>query len=184
VTGPGSVQGPQREVTKPDGSRDVSTTTYHFTTNNNTVTNTHITNITNHYNSSNVQTGTTTEKITPTEDSPAEPQPETEEERSPNDTPLGELPKLYEREYPDGMVGIWDQFKGRLTGSSIGQLATSLMPGWDAGQCPTWPLNLALGELADFGVHDVAPPCWLWDVLRAILIVCALLLARALIFGG
>lgn len=191
VSGPSSVSGPQREVTRPDGSRDVTSTTYHFSTTNNTVTNTHITNVTNHYNSSNVQTGSTTETVTPTDNAPG-PESGTDEgteEDSASDTPLGELPKLYERKYPDGIVGIWGDFKDRLSGSSLAQFATGLMPSYDGGTCPSWMVSLNLGHIgfgitADFGTHDVAPPCWIWDALRAILIVCALLLARALIFGG
>lgn len=54
----------------------------------------------------------------------------------------------------------------------------------DGGSCPTWPINLDLAQWASYGTYDVAPPCWIWDVAKAILILSALLLARSLIFGG
>lgn len=103
----------------------------------------------------------------------------------PTDSPLPPVPDLYVRKYPQGMEGIYDQYKDQLKSAPLGQLAKQLMPNvGDGGTCPSWPLNLDLAEWALYGVHDVAPPCWIWDVARAILILSALLLARALIFGG
>lgn len=103
----------------------------------------------------------------------------------PTDTPLPPVPDLYTRKYPQGMEGIYDQYKDQLKGTPLGQLARQLMPNvGDGGTCPSWPLNLDIADWALYGVHDVAPPCWIWDVAKAILILSALLLARALIFGG
>jgi len=95
------------------------------------------------------------------------------------------IPKLYERKYPNGMEGIWDDYGAQIKQTSLFSLAGKLMPSIsDGGVCPTWPLNLDLADWAAYGTHDVAPPCWIWDVAKAILIFSALLLARALIFGG
>lgn len=106
-------------------------------------------------------------------------------EEAPTDTPLPPVPDLYTRKYPNGMEGIYDQYKDELKNAALVELARKLMPNVsDGGTCPSWPLNLNLAEWAEYGVHDVAPPCWIWDVARAILILSALLLARALIFGG
>lgn len=106
-------------------------------------------------------------------------------EDAPTDTPLPPVPDLYVRKYPNGMEGIYDEYKDRLKGTQVAQLAQKLMPNVpDGGTCPSWPLNLDMDTWALFGVHDVAPPCWLWGVGKAILILSALLLARALIFGG
>lgn len=103
----------------------------------------------------------------------------------PVDTPLPPVPDLYVRKYPNGMEGIYDQYKDQLKNTSLVQLAKQLMPNiTDGGVCPSWPLNLNFASWAPYGVHDVAPPCWIWDVAKAILILSALLLARALIFGG
>lgn len=103
----------------------------------------------------------------------------------PTDTPLPPLPDLYVRKYPNGMEGIYDEYKDQLKNTSLVQLASQLMPQvGDGGTCPSWPLDLNLATWAAYGVHDVAPPCWIWGVAKAILILSALLLARALIFGG
>ena len=51
------------------------------------------------------------------------------------------------------------------------------------GTCPVLMVNLDVG-FQNFGTHDFAPPCWIWDFGRVVVIVSALLLARALIFGG
>ncbi|MDR6427150.1 hypothetical protein J2738_003288 [Variovorax paradoxus] len=103
----------------------------------------------------------------------------------PSDTPLPPVPDLYVRKYPNGMEGIYDEYKDQLKNTSLVQLAKQLMPNiGDGGACPSWPINLNFATWAPYGVHDVAPPCWIWDVAKAILILSALLLARALIFGG
>lgn len=106
-------------------------------------------------------------------------------DEAPTDTPLPPVPDLYVRKYPNGMEGIYDEYKDQLKNTSLVQLAKQLMPNiGDGGTCPSWPINLNFATWAPYGVHDVAPPCWIWDVAKAILILSALLLARALIFGG
>lgn len=106
-------------------------------------------------------------------------------EEPPTDTPLPPVPDLYVRKYPNGMEGIYDEYKDQMKNTSLVQLAAQLMPQvGDGGTCPSWPMNFNLATWAAYGVHDVAPPCWIWGVARAILILSALLLARALIFGG
>lgn len=106
-------------------------------------------------------------------------------DEAPTDTPLPPVPDLYTRKYPQGMEGIYDQYKDQLKNTSLVQLSKQLMPNvGDGGTCPSWPINLNWDWWIMYGVHDVAPPCWIWDVAKAILILSALLLARALIFGG
>jgi hypothetical protein len=62
--------------------------------------------------------------------------------------------------------------------------ANRLMPtGFTSGSCPVMSINLNIG-IANFGVHDVAPPCWVWTFAKTVIVVSSLLLARALIFGG
>lgn len=116
---------------------------------------------------------------------PETPETPKEPEAPPTDTPLGPVPDLYERKYPDGMEGVWNTYKDQLKNTSLGTLASKLMPNIpDGGTCPQWPINLDMAQWAAFGTHDVAPPCYIWGIAKAILIVSALLLARALIFGG
>jgi len=103
---------------------------------------------------------------------------------SASDTPLEDIPKLYEPKYPDGIVGVWNQKKADLKSTPLISLVSTVMPNLgDGGTCPTWTIDLDLG-IANYGSHNVAPPCWIFAVLKSIVIVSALLLARALVFGG
>lgn len=103
---------------------------------------------------------------------------------SATDTPLPAQPKLYEPEFPDGLAGVWETRKAELTASPLLSIVPSLMPNvGGGGTCPNWNIDLDVG-IGNYGVHNVAPPCWLWDVAKAIVIISSLLLARALVFGG
>lgn len=97
---------------------------------------------------------------------------------------LGEVSTLYQPKYKDGIAGVWSGKKGQLQASGLSTLAGRLMPSYDSGTCPTWNVDLNLGRKMNFGSFDVAPPCWVWSVLRGIVFVCSLLLARRLVFGG
>lgn len=95
------------------------------------------------------------------------------------------IPELYKQKYPDGPAAVWDARIADLKKAPITGLARQLMPNvGDGGSPPSWPIDLDLGAVGNFGMHDLAPPAWLWSVLKAITILSALLLARALVFGG
>jgi hypothetical protein len=98
---------------------------------------------------------------------------------------LPDLPELYKRAYPDGMVGVWSDHKDALSGSAFLGLLPKLFPAIAAdGSCPSMVLDFNISRWALFGVRDVAPPCWVWDFGKAVIIFSALLLARSLVFGG
>lgn len=123
--------------------------------------------------------GTTTTE-TKTTDEPKE-QPE---EAPAVKTPMPEQPQLYEREFPNGLTGVWNTRKAELTQSPLFSLAGALMPSIaPGGTCPSWPLQLNVG-IRNFGTYDAAPPCSIWQFGAAIIIISALLLARSLVFGG
>ena len=181
ITGPETGQpttttGTQQVTTRnPDGSTSTSTVN---------ITNTTV----NHYTYNGAQVTARSVSTTTKTDGQGNTTEETtgsDPEEAPTDTPMPPIPKLYERKYPNGMEGIWDDYGAQIKQTSLFSLAGKLMPSIsDGGVCPTWPLNLDLADWAAYGTHDVAPPCWIWDVAKAILIFSALLLARALIFGG
>lgn len=189
VSGPSSVSGPKEVTQHPDGStteRQESTPLSYapgtptsgptITAGNSTVTTT----------KKDPQGNTTsTETTTTSPGTEAEESTTKETEEAPTDTALPPVPDLYTRKYPDGIVGIWNQKKEQLRNTELVQLATGLMPNvGSGGTCPSWPVNFNLATTWAYGTHDVAPPCWIWDVAKAILIFSALLLARSLIFGG
>lgn len=100
-------------------------------------------------------------------------------------TGAGEFGKLYEPKYPQGPVEVWKQSSSGIKNSGLGSLAMALMPKIaDGGSAPQWIVDFNFAPLGDLGTHDISPPGWLWDVLKAITILTALIVARRLIFGG
>lgn len=188
VTGPATTPGTSETKTenKSDGSTvtTTTTTTNNYKTEGDTITKTNTTTNTV-VNTCNAQGACTTETSSNVTVTPDAAETEKEPETPPTDNPLSEVPDLYERKYPDGMEGVWNTYKDQLKNTSLGTLASKLMPNIpDGGTCPQWPINLDMAQWAAFGTHDVAPPCYIWGIAKAILVVSALLLARALIFGG
>lgn len=186
VEGPARTDGPTktetrtRKTTAPDGTVVTETTT--ITT---TITNNYTYNDNTVVNRPTTKTTTTNPDGTTSEETTEEECEEGSEcANEVTDTPLSDLPKLYERKYPDGLVGVWNTKRAEFLATSIGQLSTQLMPTISgAGSCPSWPIDLDL-QTWNFGTVDVAPPCWIWDFAKAVIVISALLLARALIFGG
>lgn len=202
VTGPSSIPGTTTKTTQPTqvapgtntpvapgtpGAQPATqttttTNTTNVTYNNNTATTNNVTNTTtsitnNVTNVTNNTSSQNTESDAPAEEPPEEP---------PTDTPLGPIPTLYERKYPDGLTGIWNAKSAELKSTPLFSLSDQLMPtGLAAGSCPSWQLDLGFGSaFGDYGLRDVSPPCWIWDIAKVIIIASALILARALVFGG
>lgn len=88
VTGPSSIQGPEKTTTNPDGSRTVERTTYNFSTSGNTITNT--SNVTNNttYNTDNSVRSVSSTTETPTAETADK---ESECEKRPNTVGCQEL---------------------------------------------------------------------------------------------
>lgn len=186
VSGPSSVPGASSTtINNTTNTTTTNTTTNNYTYNTNTVTNiSSVTTSRTTRNSDGTVTNEETTTNTPGDENDPRVEPEPEE-AVPSDSALPPVPSLYERKYPNGMEGIWTEYKDQLKGTSLVSLVGKLMPNvGDGGSCPSWMLNLDMAQWATFGTHDVAPPCWIWDVAKAILILSALLLARSLIFGG
>lgn len=115
-----------------------------------------------------------------------DPNPAPKPEDKAADTPLPEQANLYTKKYPEGIKGVWDAKKAQLQSSPLNQLVNVLLPPMaeTGGTCPVFVLPASLAVWADFGDLDVSPPCWIWGVLKALVIISALILARALVFGG
>lgn len=163
--------------TNPDGSSETTTCRTNGTVQGNTLKLTESCTITKKDPQGNT-TGTTT-----TNSDDADPvQPK--EDYSFSDQPLPAHPVLYERKYPDGLVGVWNSKKAELDSAPLVHLVSQLMPDVSSvGTCPNWSLDLDMG-VANMGVWDVSPPCYVWDFAKVVIICSALLLARALVFGG
>lgn len=180
----------QVETTNPDGSTtitDTEKTTVCGVNSCNTTTTTSVT--------SGGTTQTTTEQTTEQKDAFCKAKPSdkncTGSGGSGTGTAAGDQsspdhPKLWERKYPDGLAGVWSAKKTALLNTDIGKLAPSLMPNNipQNAALPVWNLPLDFGLGMNYGSHNVAPTAEIWGWAKIFLIISALLLARALIFGG
>lgn len=176
VSGPASTPGPTSTTQNPDGSTTTTTTT-----NNYSYAGDQITHSTTSTTNTCVGVGSCSQSTTTTSGGSggADPEPVTAE-----DTEFEPLPQLYTPKYPNGLAGVWADKKAGMSSTPLANLTSQLMPSLStSGTCPSWMLPLDLGAW-NFGEYDVAPPCWIWDFAKAIVILSALLLARALVFGG
>ena len=180
LTGPATVTSPTTTTTNPDGTKKIVSSTTPITYSGPKATAGPTTTTTTTQSSTGAVTGTTTETTTPgTEAAKVD-------EGSPSDTALPALPKLYTRQYPDGLVGVWNTKSAAVKATPLMTLVGNLMPDnlGSSGACPRWVLPMDIATWASFGSADVSPPCYLWDFGKAVIIVSSLLLARRLIFGG
>ena len=180
LTGPATITSPTTTTTNPDGTKKIVSSTTPMTYSGPKATAGPTTTTTTTQSSTGVVTGTTTETTTPgTEAAKVD-------EGSPSDTALPALPKLYTRQYPDGLVGVWNTKSAAVKATPLMTLVGNLMPDnlGSSGACPRWVLPMDIATWASFGSADVSPPCYLWDFGKAVIIVSSLLLARRLIFGG
>lgn len=180
VTGPSQIKGPVTTTQNSDGTTTTRQTVSNFQINGNTITNTSNVTITNTCTGEgSCSTSTETTSPDPNAD------PDEQQDDSAVDSPMPTIPKLYERQYPDGIVGIWNAKSQQLKETQLASFVSTLMPtGFVAGTCPSWTFDLNIAQWADMGVHVVEPPCWLWGVAKTLVIISALMLARSLIFGG
>lgn len=172
VTGPSSVPDIETTITNSDNS----TTTTKITTN-----------ITYDTNSLTITNQTTTinkdKDGNPLPDTPPEDPPE--EVNPPTDPDMPEVPDFYEQKYPDGFAGVWNTRMTAIKASPLFSLVDTLTPSslGSGGGCPSFILPVSIGQW-NWGTHDISPPCIVWDFGKLFLMLGALLLARALIFGG
>lgn len=99
---------------------------------------------------------------------------------------FGENGDLYEAKYPDGLSGLLDEKYAAMKATPIFGLVNQLAPTGlsNSGTCPTWSFSGFSNSRISIGQMDFNMPCWVWDAVRAIMLVTTLLLARRLVFGG
>jgi hypothetical protein len=187
LSGPSSVPGPSSNSTDSSGKTTTNTTNYTLTYNTNTVNynTSSVTNTTNPDGTTQTSTVTQTAATPPPDLCQQHPDSAGCSSTNATDTPLPTVPTLYTQKYPNGLKGVWDAAKAQMMATPIGQLSTQLMPTiGDGGSCPKITIPLDLG-LWNYGTGDLSPDCsTVWGFGKVVVIVSALLLARALIFGG
>lgn len=110
--------------------------------------------------------------------------PKPEEDDKFEDTALGDVPKLYTQKYPDGLEGVWRTRSAELKASPLFSVLRNLMPQVAGGGAPPQIIvSLDVG-IRDFGTADLSPPLYVWQFGGLVIVISALLLARALVFGG
>lgn len=94
-------------------------------------------------------------------------------------------PAPYETKYPGGLKGVWDDSGIAGAEGKFGGLVSALSPSFvdTNGACLSFRVPLNLG-IVSFGTVDVSPPCLIWPFIRICVLITALWLCRALIFGG
>lgn len=142
-----------------------------MTTTQETKTTTSITN--NVTNITNIVNETTTEKDEPPEENAT-------------DTPLTGIPELYKQKYPDGFSGVWNSFKTQFNQTPFVNLIHQLTPNIPSGgSCPAWTIDLSWTPGGSMGVYRLGDDyCFIWPILKIIIIITALFTARRLVFGG
>lgn len=176
ISGPASVSSPSRTTTTSNGSQ-TSQTTYNITYNNNSYS----------YSSSTTTTtrdaqGNTTD--TTTRDTTPEPG-DVDVTPAVRDAAMPPVPTLYERKYPDGIVGVWETRKSELQETGFAAALDALLPDIpDGGGCPQF--SLPGGDIAGFAFPggNLGPPCWVWPWVKVVIVITSLFLARSLVFGG
>lgn len=102
------------------------------------------------------------------------------------DTPLAGIPELYKQKYPDGISGVWSSFKTKFNQTPFVNLIHQLTPNIPSGgSCPFWTIDLSWTPGGSMGVYRIGYDyCFIWPILKIIIIITALFAARRLVFGG
>jgi hypothetical protein len=176
VTGPASVPGPTSTKTTPAQNGDPAKTVTTSTTTNITYEGNKVT--TNNITTTVTNTTINGEPVTTTETE------ETEPEATPTDSANPDLPKLYERKYPNGLTGVWTTRKAELMATSLPNLIGSLSPTiTGSGGCPQFSIPLDIGPW-HWGTYNLGPSCAVWEFIKLCVLIGAAFLVRALVFGG
>lgn len=176
VSGPASATSQPRTTTSSTGSK-TSQTTYNITYNNSS------------YSYSSTTTTTTSDAggnttDTTTEDTSPEPG-DVDVTPAVLDAAMPPVPTLYERKYPDGIVGVWETRKAELQETGFSAALDALLPDIpDGSGCPQF--SLPGGDIAGFAFPggNLGPPCWVWPWVKVVIVITSLFLARSLVFGG
>lgn len=128
--------------------------------------------------------GTTTTDTT--SDTPTKPDPTPTPEPTPPtfDNPdFATVPDFWKTKYPDGFTGVWDDLGPQLKQTAFLQSLNKFIPSVGGGSCPVWTVNLNVARWASYGSGDLSIPCWIFGVIKAMVLLCAAFAARKLIWG-
>lgn len=99
-----------------------------------------------------------------------------------SDTPFGEVPKLYDAKYKEGMLGVWKASKPNVQTTAFYQAIASMFPTLGGGSCPAFSLNLNVMAQGNYGVRSIDVPCSLFQTIGLIILATAAFTARKILF--
>lgn len=189
LSGPSSVNGPKTSTTttttNPDGTTSTTTkdtqTKYEIKYGDNYIDYTETTTTTTTKDGDKTEETTTTD----TDDVTAEIPPEEKEEEggSFEDSEFPEVKPFYEQKYEDGLEGVWRDKRAEFEDTEFMKFLQGFIPSF-SGRCPAFGLDMNIASWANYGYQQFGSICYVLDFVKAILMVSALFLCRALIFGG
>ncbi|MDF3865372.1 hypothetical protein P3W53_12905 [Pseudomonas denitrificans (nom. rej.)] len=191
ISGPTSVQGPQTTstgtYTRADGTTGTTSsttnTTYNITYGDRFYDYTTVTTTTNMKDGQITDSNTTTDTGTPQETPPEDKPEEEEQDYVVTDSELPKVDPFYEQQYPDGLQGVWDGKQAEFQDSAFVSFLHSFVPSF-SGSCPAFSLSFAIAAWANYGTIQFSSICYALDLVKVVILVSALFLCRALIFGG
>lgn len=134
--------------------------------------------------------GLVTSETTETDGTPAEDVADTPDEETPpeesytfNDSDLPVVEPFYTQKYPDGFQGVWDSANTDFEQSAFVSFLNSFVPSF-SGSCPAFSMSFAIGGIANFGTHGFGNLCYALDFVKVCIMLGALFLCRAIVFGG
>jgi len=99
-------------------------------------------------------------------------------------SPVTKVSSFYKQKYKKGIKGVWDAKIALINQTPVFKLISTFTSGPSGGSCPTWMLDLNIMRGANFGSHNIAPPCSLWSIIKGIVLISAFFASRKIIFGG
>ena len=92
---------------------------------------------------------------------------------------------FYTPSYPDGIAGVWASKKDQFNQTPLATLGARLLPDvGEGGQNPSFTFDLDFGGVMNMGTHTLEIDPNIWAIIRAIVLVSALIYAYKMIFGG
>lgn len=124
----------------------------------------------------------TTETQTETEPETEQPK-EQEPDPTFSDSALPQIEPFYDPIYKVGLGGVWSQRMNEIDSSPFVSFMHSFVPSFSSS-CPSFSLNFNIASWANFGTISFWSLCWVFDFVKVCILVTAMFLCRAVIFGG
>lgn len=99
------------------------------------------------------------------------------------DTPFPDVGPFYKQQFPGGFKDVWEKNKASFDSSPFVSFLKSFVPSF-SGSCPSWSMSFDIMPHANFGSREFGSLCYIFDVIKVIMLVTAMFTCRAIIFGG